>query len=46
LLVETLQIGVCGIDHHIIEGAYGIPPASTERLILGHESLGRVVEAP
>jgi len=30
----------------IIEGAYGWAPLGQEHLIIGHESLGRVVEAP
>ena len=46
VLVETLAIGVCGTDTDILAGSYGWPPPGRERLILGHESLGRVVEAP
>ncbi|MBS0221784.1 MAG: glucose 1-dehydrogenase [Proteobacteria bacterium] len=46
LLVQALALGVCGTDREIISGAYGWPPPGAERLILGHESLGRVVEAP
>jgi threonine dehydrogenase-like Zn-dependent dehydrogenase len=46
ILVETVAIGVCGTDFEIVEGAYGWAPPGNERLVLGHESLGRVVEAP
>jgi threonine dehydrogenase-like Zn-dependent dehydrogenase len=46
VLVQTLAIGVCGTDLEILEGQYGWPPPGRERLVLGHESLGRVLEAP
>jgi threonine dehydrogenase-like Zn-dependent dehydrogenase len=46
ILVETLAIGVCGTDIEICKGEYGDAPAGSERLVIGHESLGRVVEAP
>jgi threonine dehydrogenase-like Zn-dependent dehydrogenase len=46
VLVETLAIGVCGTDVEIVHGDYGVPPPGAERLILGHESLGRVADAP
>jgi glucose 1-dehydrogenase len=46
LLVETIAIGVCGTDVDIVAGRYGWPPRGQERLVIGHESLGRVLEAP
>jgi glucose 1-dehydrogenase len=46
VLVETLAVGVCGTDAEILSGSYGWPPPGRERLVLGHESLGRVLEAP
>src|SRR5205823_5056737 len=46
VLVETLFVGVCGTDLEIVSGEYGWAPPGEDRLILGHESLGRVVEAP
>ena len=46
LLVEAIALGVCGTDREIIAGDYGEAPRRRERLILGHESLGRVLEAP
>src|SRR5918999_2761630 len=42
LLVEPLYLGVCGTDREILEGAHGEPPPGHERLVLGHELLGRV----
>src|ERR1700694_321599 len=46
VLVETIALGVCGTDREILAGLYGAPPPGQQRLILGHESLGRVAEAP
>ena len=46
LLVDGIALGVCGTDREIAGGEYGWAPAGSERLILGHESLGRVREAP
>jgi 2-desacetyl-2-hydroxyethyl bacteriochlorophyllide A dehydrogenase len=46
LLVRTRAIGVCGTDRELIDGHYGEAPPGRRRLVLGHESLGRVVDAP
>ena len=46
VLVQTLAIGVCGTDQEIVSGSYGWAPEGKDRLVLGHESLGRVAEAP
>lgn len=46
LLVTGLAIGVCGTDKEIAAGDYGWAPPGRERLVLGHESLGRVEQAP
>jgi threonine dehydrogenase-like Zn-dependent dehydrogenase len=46
LLVEMVCVGVCGTDREILAGKYGEAPQGTTRLVLGHESLGRVLEAP
>jgi threonine dehydrogenase-like Zn-dependent dehydrogenase len=46
LLVEGIALGVCGTDREIAGGEYGWAPPGSERLILGHESLGRVIGAP
>jgi glucose 1-dehydrogenase len=42
ILVEPILLGVCGTDREIVEGAHGEPPPGHERLVLGHELLGRV----
>jgi glucose 1-dehydrogenase len=46
LLVEGVALGVCGTDREIASGQYGWAPPGEDRLILGHESLGRVLGAP
>lgn len=46
VLVEALATGVCGTDLEILDGQYGTAPAGHDRLVLGHESLGRVLDAP
>jgi glucose 1-dehydrogenase len=46
VVVKTRAVGVCGTDIEIISGDYGWAPAGQERLALGHESLGEVLEAP
>lgn len=44
VLVRGVAVGICGTDREIIEGKYGAAPSNSDRLILGHESLGRVEE--
>ena len=44
VLVEGVAVGVCGTDVEIAEGKYGWAPPGASRLVLGHESLGRVVD--
>jgi glucose 1-dehydrogenase len=46
VLVRALALGVCATDREIIAGEYGEPPRGRERLVIGHESLGRVIRAP
>ena len=46
LLVRGMAVGICGTDREIANGACGTPPPGEERLIIGHESLGEVLEAP
>ena len=46
LLVEALALGICGTDAEIVSGAYGWAPPGRERLVIGHESIGRVLDAP
>jgi threonine dehydrogenase-like Zn-dependent dehydrogenase len=44
VLVEAIAVGVCGTDIEIAEGKYGWAPPGRDRLVLGHESLGRVLD--
>jgi threonine dehydrogenase-like Zn-dependent dehydrogenase len=46
ILVRTLALGVCATDREIVAGEYGATPPGQDRLVLGHESLGRVEQAP
>jgi threonine dehydrogenase-like Zn-dependent dehydrogenase len=46
IVVQTQAVGICGTDLEIINGDYGWAPPGEERLVIGHESLGRVIEAP
>jgi len=46
VLIETLAVGICGTDREILAGHYGEAPPGATSLVLGHESLGRVVQAP
>lgn len=46
LLVEGSALGICGTDRDIVRGNYGQAPPGADRLIVGHESLGRVRHAP
>ncbi|MGC1213963.1 MAG: glucose 1-dehydrogenase [Micromonospora sp.] len=46
LLVEAVALGICGTDREIVSGAYGWSPPGRDRLVFGHESLGRVRQAP
>jgi threonine dehydrogenase-like Zn-dependent dehydrogenase len=45
LLIETLEVGVCGTDRTIVAGKYGTPPPGQDQLVLGHEVVGRVKTA-
>jgi len=42
--LRMLDVGVCGTDREIAAFQYGTPPAGSEHLVIGHESLGEVVE--
>jgi threonine dehydrogenase-like Zn-dependent dehydrogenase len=44
VLVEAIAAAVCGTDVEIAEGKYGWAPPGRTRLVLGHESLGRVID--
>src|ERR1051326_8293729 len=42
--LRMLDVGVCGTDREICAFQYGTPPDGAEHLVIGHESLGEVVE--
>ncbi len=42
--LRMLEAGVCGTDKEICAFQYGTPPSGSEQLVIGHESLGEVVE--
>jgi glucose 1-dehydrogenase len=46
LLVEGLLVGLCHTDFEIINGRINSLPAGRDRMVLFHESLGRVLSAP
>lgn len=46
LLVQGDLLGICGTDADIVHDGYGTPPPGQERLIIGHEALGTVLQAP
>lgn len=45
VLVDGLLVGICGTDQELVAGSHGEAPPGAERLVLGHESLGRVRDA-
>jgi len=42
--IRMLDVGICGTDREICSFEYGTPPGGSGDLVIGHESLGRVVE--
>jgi glucose 1-dehydrogenase len=42
--IRMLEVGICGTDKEIVSFEYGIPPEGFDYLVIGHESLGEVVE--
>jgi glucose 1-dehydrogenase len=42
--LRMIEAGVCGTDREICAFEYGTPPPGTADLVIGHESLGEVVE--
>jgi threonine dehydrogenase-like Zn-dependent dehydrogenase len=42
--VRMLEVGVCGTDKEICAWLYGSPPEGSDHFVLGHESLGEVME--
>jgi threonine dehydrogenase-like Zn-dependent dehydrogenase len=44
VMVQILEVGICGTDKEICSFEYGTPPPGTDHLVIGHEALGEVVE--
>jgi threonine dehydrogenase-like Zn-dependent dehydrogenase len=42
--LAILDVGICGTDREIACFDYGTPPPGSPYLVIGHESLGRVIE--
>jgi threonine dehydrogenase-like Zn-dependent dehydrogenase len=42
--LRILEVGVCGTDKEICSFAYGDPPKGSDYLVIGHESVGEVIE--
>lgn len=38
------EVGICGTDREITRFDYGTPPSGSDYLVIGHESLGEVIE--
>ncbi len=43
--LRMIRAGVCGTDREICRFDYGTPPAGSDYLVIGHESLAEVAEA-
>ncbi len=46
VLVDAVSVGLCGTDAEIVSAQYGEAPPGSPVLVLGHENLGRVAQAP
>lgn len=46
ILVEGLLTGICGTDVELVSSGFGRGRPGSDHLVIGHESLGRVLEAP
>jgi threonine dehydrogenase-like Zn-dependent dehydrogenase len=42
--LRMIDVGVCGTDKEIVTFQYGTPPEGSDYLVIGHESLGEVIE--
>jgi threonine dehydrogenase-like Zn-dependent dehydrogenase len=42
--LRMIEAGICGTDKEICAFEYGTPPVGSEHLVIGHESLGEVIE--
>jgi threonine dehydrogenase-like Zn-dependent dehydrogenase len=42
--LRMIDVGVCGTDKEIVTFQYGTPPPGSPYLVIGHESLGEVIQ--
>lgn len=42
--VKIREVGICGTDREICGFHYGTPPRGADRLVLGHEAIGEVLD--
>jgi threonine dehydrogenase-like Zn-dependent dehydrogenase len=42
--LRMLDVGICGTDKEIVSFEFGTPPPGSDYLVIGHESVGEVVE--
>jgi threonine dehydrogenase-like Zn-dependent dehydrogenase len=42
--MRMLDVGICGTDKEIVSFQYGVPPDGSKYLVIGHESLAKVVD--
>ena len=42
--IRMLQVGICGTDREEVSGGRAHPPAGKNKLVIGHEMFGQVVE--
>ena len=42
--LRILDVGICGTDKELCAFKYGTPPAGSDHLVIGHESLAEVIE--
>jgi threonine dehydrogenase-like Zn-dependent dehydrogenase len=42
--LRMIDVGICGTDKEIVSFQYGQPPEGSDYLVIGHESLGEVIE--
>jgi glucose 1-dehydrogenase len=44
VMVQLLDVGICGTDKEICSFEYGTPPPGQDYLVIGHEALAEVVD--
>src|ERR1035438_7670740 len=44
VMMRMLDIGICGTDKEICSFEYGTPPTGDDHLVIGHESLAKIVQ--